>query len=576
MSKSIGIDFGSSKCCVADLSPAGAPRVLQNGDNQDFTPAVVCSYKGEIIVGQRALDKAGLAPQETVLSVRALLGLAYSDPAVERIRSRHAFQIVPPGAGDEPRLLLGGQPRSPTEIAALILKKLKEDAAMRLGEPVEQAVITVPAAFTERQRGALRQAAAAAGLRVSKLLEEPLAAAMSLGLDRLPPSEHRRVLVCDLGGEGFEVTLLEVTGGTCLVRHIESDPELGGGGFDRKIIDHVVQHLRGSYGVDPTGDARFMAELRSKAEKAKKDLSNLARTEVTLLGLLKDRTGQPLDVEVPLTRERFQRMMVEEMRRCLKLAETAVARAQLRPEQVDQVVLAGGSSLIPVFRRAMASVFGGSKILPAVDPRKCVAYGAALLAARLEKSPLPVTALDLGLRLPGDRFEVVISAGTPYPTERPVVKGVLTPQANLRRIRLPVYAGRSAKASENQWQATFWIELPPRLPARTPVDVSFHLDCGGVLQVQAGLREGSGRPVQVFADRGEPRGRLEEKLYRTRRAWEAQRTEAQKRFEAAYDRAAEALSGADLASAENALAEIGRLLEVLGGPAPGSRDPRTP
>jgi molecular chaperone DnaK len=339
-------------------------------------------------------------------------------------------------------------------------------------------------------------------------------------------------------------------------------------------MDHVVQHIRGSHGVDPTGNARFMAELRHQAERAKKDLSNLARTEIALLGLLKDRTGQPLDVEVPLTREQFERMIVEEVRRCLKLAETAVARAQLRPEQVDQVVLAGGSSLIPVFRRAMASAFGQQKILAASEPRKCVAYGAALLAARLGETPLAVTALDLGLRLPGDRFEVVVPAGTPYPTERPVVKGILMPQAGLRRIRLPVYAGSSSKASENQLQATFWLELPPRLPARTPVDVSFQLDGDGILQVQAALRDGSGLPVKVFADRGEPRGRLEEKLYRARRAWEAQRAEAQKRFEAAYERAAEALSGTDLTSAEGALAEIGRLLEALGGAPPESRGPR--
>ena len=609
MSKTIGIDFGSRQCCVAHWE--AQVRVLQNRENEDLTPAAVCWFRGEMVVGAKALDRMGAAPTETVLEVRSLLGQPYSDPVVQRLKAKYPFRMVPASEGDEDdlRVLLGDQERSPIQIAALILEKLRQDAAMRLNGKVEYAVITVPAYFTEKQKWAVRTAGRLAGLKVQRILDEPTAAAIAFGVDRIPPEEARTVLVFDLGKGACDVSLLTLSGGLFALVNIEGDMWLGGDNFHYRIVDYVLQQLRVRYGLDPSGDARFMAELVKRAEKAKEELCSLTHTDIDLLGL-RDAHGNELAEELELTRDQFERLIADDVQRCLEIVDRSLDRVRFRPADIDHVILAGGSSVIPVIRRGLIERFGEQKILMNVDPRKCVAYGAAILAARLgevwdcpagHQNPLEnarcavcgaaveeqreqaetffgVTSQSVGIQLEGDKFEVVIAKGAYYPTPAPVVRQFSTPQANLRRIRVAVYQGESPKASENELLVTLWLELPKNLPANTPVDVGFRLDNDGILdQVTVALKDGSGRQVQVYCDRGdERRSRLESKLERLRLAWEAQQAGARRRFEASYGQVIDALNGQDLHAAEAALAVLGCLLETphavpgAGIPAGGS------
>jgi molecular chaperone DnaK len=596
MAKAIGIDLGTTNSVAAHKVTDA--RVLQNRENDDLTPSAVCPYKGELIVGKKALDRMAAAPQDTIISVKRLMGRAFADPDVQRSKGRYQYQVVAPSDGteDDVRVVMGGKEYSPIEISALILKKIKADAELRLNDKVEYAVITVPAYFTEKQKHATRKAGQLAGLRVQQILDEPTAAAIAFGMDNVGPDEARIVLVFDLGGGTFDVSLLQLGGGVFAQVNIEGDMWLGGDDFDHKIMDYVVQEIKKQHGLDPTGDARFMAELKRKAEQAKKELSTVTRTDILLERLLQDAKGNFIEFEIELTRERFERMIQPDLERSLRLVETALERVKYRPEDIDHVLLVGGSSTIPMFRRALVEKFGEQKILMNVDPMKCVAYGAGILAARIgfqwqcsgghlnsDEVPacavcgelagqapepaggqilFPITPTGLGIQTEGDKFEIIIPKGSTYPTPEPVVQEFFTPQANLRRIRVPVYQGEKPKASENELQVTVWLELPANLPEKTPVDVAFRLNKDGILdQVWVALKDGSGRRVEVYPDRGgERRSRLEKRMEQLRHEWAEKRfmldRDIDHRVEQLYNEAAEAANRQDTADFEQRLREM--------------------
>jgi len=526
--RSIGIDFGYKNCRMAyksrDLS------ILLNREGEDITPAVVGMHRGEIIVGRMAVDLAEFVPKDTIFSIKQLVGRSYSDPVVQRLKEEVLYEIVPASDGsEEVRVILGGKEYSPIDISSMILKKLKEDAEMRLGSEVTHAVITVPTYFTEKQKDAMRWAGWKAGLKVQRILDEPTAAAIAYGVDMLSPDEVKTILVYDLGGGTFDVSVLMIAGGTFAVLDIEGNMWLGGDEFDQKIVDYVLQHIKDEYGVDGRGNPRFMIKLKKECEKAKKQLSSMSETVIFLPGILEDENGNFIDVDVEITRERFERMIENEVKSTIDLVHTAIENANLTIDQIDNVLLVGGSTMIPMVQRALIDVFGEDKILRNVNPMECVAYGAGILAARLGpvivcpkcgtinsskeerctnceyefiRLPGTVTPKPLGIQAKGDKFEIIIPKGTPYPTE-PVTRTFYTSAPNMRRIKIPIYCGFDEVASKNEIMGTVWMVLPKGVPVDTPVDVTFALDDSGILKKAiVKLKDGSGRMVEYDIDRG--------------------------------------------------------------------------
>jgi len=599
MAIAIGIDLGTTNSVAAHT--VLEPRVLQNRENDDLTPSAVCWYKNEMVVGKKALDRMGAAPQDTIVSVKRLMGRAYSDEHVQRSKINYQYQVVPPTGGteDDVRVVMGGKEYSPIEISSLILKKVKADAELRLNERVEFAVITVPAYFTEKQKFATRKAGQLAGLKVQMILDEPTAAAVAFGMDNVGPEDVRTILVYDLGGGTFDVSLLTLGGGVFAQAAIKGDMWLGGDDFGHKIMAHVLKHIQSAYSIDPSGDPRFRAELKKRSEQAKKELSSVTRTDILLEGLLKDRHGDLFNVELELARDQFEKLIQEDVRRSLRLVDAAMEEVRYRAEDIDHVILVGGSSTIPMVRRALADKFGESKIIMNVDPMKCVAYGAAIMAHRLgaqwqcpqghanaenaavcvqcgeprdrgvavvaEAAPADlhrVTPTPLGIQAKDDKFETIIPKGSYYPTPEPVPQEFVTPQAGLRRIRVPVYQGENPIASKNELQITVWLELPVNLPENTPVEVAFRLDRDGILdQVTVALKDGSGRQIEVYPDRGgERRSRLEKKMDQLRKEWAEKRflldRDVYQKVDELYGQAAEAANRQDLDAFEKILQDM--------------------
>ncbi len=603
MGRAIGIDLGTTNSVAA--IKAGDLRVLQNRESQDLTPSVVGAYKKQIRIGQLAVDQMPLAPKDTIISVKRLMGRGFRDEQVQQVRGKYSYDVVEPsdGTDEDVRVLLDGKQYSPIQISSMILKKVKEDAEMRLNDQVEYAVITVPAYFSEKQKDATRKAGQMAGLKVQKILDEPTAAAIAFGIDNVGPDDSKTILVYDLGGGTFDVSVLTIVGGIFAQLDIEGDMWLGGDDFDHKIMSHVVGHVQSVYGVDARKDPKFMVKLKEKAEQAKKSLSSMNRTDITIAGMLKDDDGNLIDVELEISRAEFERMIAPDIARSVELVHTAIRNAgeAMTPDQIDHVLLVGGSSYIPAVRKALSAVFGERKLLMNVDPMKCVAYGAAALSHKwAEKVECPrghvnpgknavcevegcgevlvsssagfdaaaeVTGMNYGIQAKGDKFEIIIPKGSSFPTPEPRKERFSTPAANLKRIRVPVYAGFDAIASKNELQATVWLELPDNVPADTPLEVAFSLDADGILEkVRVALLDGSGTQVETYLDRGEGmRSRLEKKLDQLKKRKDQVRDqlpgESEQQWEALYGEATKALSGNDTNAAQRCAAEMEKLLQ---------------
>jgi molecular chaperone DnaK (HSP70) len=589
MGRAIGIQLGATNS-VAAIQERGEVRALLNRESQDITPSVVGVYRKQVRVGQPAVDQSYLAPRDTITSVRSLMGRGFRDPEVQRVCARVAYEVVESSDGDDVRVVMDGKQYSPIEISAMILKKIKEDAEMRLNDQVEYAVITVPAYFNDKQKDATRQAAQMAGLKVQKILDEPAAAAIAFGIDDVGPDDCKTILVYDWGGCSFDVCVLAMVGGIFVQLDIEGDMWLGGDDFDHRIMDYVVDYVQTAYGVDARKDPRFMVKLKEKAKRAKHELSTMNRTDIIVAGMLNDDEGDPIDVEMEITRAEFERMIAADVARSVELARKAIRNAgeAMTPDQIDHVLLVGGSTYIPAVRKALAEVFGERKLMMNVDPMKCVAYGAAVLTAKwAERVECPkcyrvnpgtsavceaegcgealigavvnLTGMNYGIQAEGDKFVIVIPKGTSFPTLEPLRVRMNVPTDGLRRMSVPIYAGFDPVASKNELQATVWIELPDNVPAHTPLEVAFSLDDDGILEkVRVALLDGSGVQVETYLDRGErPRSRLERKLDQLKKRMDQVRA----KWEALYAEAAKALSRNDLAAAQRCVAEMEKLIE---------------
>jgi molecular chaperone DnaK (HSP70) len=425
MGKMIGIDLGTTNS-VAAIADGPQPRVLDSREARSQTRSVVGLKKrkvkgggetAELLVGDAAMDNWALAPRDTIVSVKRLMGRGSNDPEVAKVRTWALYEIREPsdGTGESLRVVLGGKEYSPVDVSALILKKIKEDAEFRLGEAVTHAVITVPAYFSQIQRDATRKAGLKAGLKPIKILEEPTAAAIAFGLEA-GDGTPKTVLVYDLGGGTFDISVLMWAGNIFAPLNLEGDMWLGGDNLDQALVDHVLAHVDREHGLDPRGNARFMAELKKSAQSVKERLSSSASADLVMAGMLQDDAGNLVDVEMEITRDEFDRMilpLVGRYRACacgaanhareescagcgaslravpvqdgraLELVKKALAHpnVNMQPSQVDFVLMAGNATTVPLVQQTMEEMFGKEKVLRRVHPKQSVALGAAMVAA---------------------------------------------------------------------------------------------------------------------------------------------------------------------------------------------------
>ena len=386
MGKSIGIDFGTRKSIAATLTAAGDVQVLQNCESQDYTPSVVACHRGQIRVGQLALDQQLLGPKDAIVSIRQLLGRSYRDEVVQRTKAKAAYAVIESedGAEDDVRVVMDGRAYSPVDISAMILKKIRKDTEMRLGDAVECGVITVPAYFIDKQRSAIRQAGRLAGLRVRKILDEPIAVAVAFGVDNLALEDSKTILVYDFDREGLDVCVMMIVNGCFVELNIEGDMWLGGDDFDRKIENHVLQYSSMVYGIDGSVNPQFMALLKEKAKQAKVALSSCEQTDITIPGMLRDDRGKPIDLELEISRSQFDNLIEPEVARTIEIVRTAIKNAgeSMTPDQIDHVLLVGEGSQVPLVHSSLAQMFGREKLMFSADPTKCSVYGAAIVAAQ--------------------------------------------------------------------------------------------------------------------------------------------------------------------------------------------------
>lgn len=559
MSIAIGIDLGTTNT-VAAIS-TGTVKAIQNKEHEYSTKSIVGYFKSQYIIGSKAEGFMAQDPKNAIISVKRLMGRSFTDDEIQKIKDKYLYTIKAPSDGTEDiKVVLGPKEFSPIEISAMILRKIKEDAEARLGDTVEYATITVPAYFTDKQVTATRLAGTIAGFKVQLIMDEPTAAAYAFGVDNVGSEEAKTIVVYDLGGGTFDVSVLTIAGGNFARLNTEGNMWLGGDDFDHKIMDFVIERVKKEYNVKDTGsNLRFMAELKKAAEKAKTELGSMNRTDITVNSILKDADGNIIDVDVELTREQFEGMISGKVNESIDLVKKAMAGASLTIDEIDNIILVGGSSSIPMIQKALIANFGENKVLKNVDPMLCVAYGAAIMANRLGEnikcsncntmnegyqltctscgtelgskggaelqSDRPggitwTTNMNYGIETEGDNFSVIIPKNTPYPMQDYILKTFATSHSNLRRIKIKVYAGENSVASKNAHQFTVWLPLPKGTLENTKVDVGFMVDSNGVVsKVYLFLKDGSGtKPKELFVDRSlgidgnSERGKIENQL----------------------------------------------------------------
>ncbi|WP_103339969.1 Hsp70 family protein [Amycolatopsis sp. CA-126428] len=519
----IGIDLGTTNSVVATYTPENdRTRVVTVGGSRS-TPSVVGlrEHNGqrEILVGQNALNWGKRDPRNTILSVKRLMGRDFEDPSVQQARSRRSYRIVP-GPDEDPRahVVLGDTVHTPAEVSTFILERLKTAAS---DTPVTHAVITVPAYFHETQRAATREAGERAGLVVKRIIDEPTAAAVAFGVE-LGERDRRRVLVYDLGGGTFDISVLNMTRDKQGRPHLQvmefnGDTWLGGDDFDSLIVDEIVDWVKREGEVDPSGDAGFMFLARTEAEAAKRFLSDNSSADITI-GHAYKVAGDYLDVTMTLTRSRFDELIEPLVERTITLVESVLTSQRLDKSDISDVLLVGGATLTPKVYEAVEELFGKAKVRRDVDPMECVAIGAGILASTLhgvecqsckavndesadtcaqcrhslitapsagDTKIHDVTGMALGVNaVKGshrDAFVPIIPKNTPYPMSEPMVHSFGVTDGRL--IRVPVYEGDDPLASQNHEQGVIEFELPEAIDVNTRVDVAFMFDRNRELHV---------------------------------------------------------------------------------------------
>ena len=496
MANILGIDLGTTNSCMAVIE-GGEPRVIENAEGGRTTPSMVAinPRSSERYVGATAKRQAVTNPENTVFSIKRFMGRRIDDPSVQGDVNLMPYKIVRHSNGDAHVEMAGGT-HAPPEIAAMVLQKMKQDAEANLGEPVTQAVITVPAYFDDSQRNATKDAGRIAGLEVLRIINEPTAASLAYGLDK---NSDEIIAVYDLGGGTFDITILDIGGGVFEVKATNGDTHLGGDDFDQKIIDWIAEEFRREQGIDLKHDRMALQRLREAAEGAKIELSTLMQTEINLPFITADASG-PKHLVMTLTRSKLDQLVSDLVQRTVEPCRKAMADAGVSASQIDEVVLVGGMTRMPAVRDAVVGLFG-KEPHQGVNPDEVVAIGAAIQAGVLEGDfgrdilLVDVTPLTLGIETLGGVSTGLISRNTTIPTSKSEV--FTTAADNQTSVEVHVVQGERSMASENKSIGKFVLDGILPAPRGMPqIEVAFDIDQNGILNVSA-RDKGTGKEQRI-------------------------------------------------------------------------------
>jgi len=479
--KIIGIDLGTTNSVVAVME-GGDVTVIANQEGSRLTPSVVAfTPKGETLVGEPAKRQAVTNPTGTVYSIKRFMGRRHDEVRGEEKMVPYA---VVGGSSDYVKVQASGKDYTPPEVSALILRKLKEAAESYLGHKVRKAVITVPAYFNDSQRQATKDAGQIAGLEVARIINEPTAAALAYGLDK---KKNEKIAVFDLGGGTFDISILDVGDGVFEVLSTNGDTHLGGDDWDEALINHIADEFKKEQGIDLRKDQMALQRLKEAAEKAKKDLSFQTQADINLPFITADQSG-PKHMTMAITRSQFERLTDNLFERCRGPVLKAMEDAKLKPAEIDEVVLVGGSTRMPRVQQIVKDVFGKDPH-KGVNPDEVVAIGAAIQGAVLTGDVkdlllLDVTPLSLGLETKGGVFTKLVERNTTIPTEKK--ETFTTAEDNQSAVTIKVYQGERPMAADNRLLGEFNLEgIPPARYGVPQIEVAFNLDANGILNVTA-------------------------------------------------------------------------------------------
>ena len=571
MGKIIGIDLGTTNSCVAVME-GGEPVVIQNSEGGRTTPSIVgFTAKGERIVGQPAKNQMVTNPENTVYSIKRFIGHRYSELSGEA--KMVPYKVV--DHGEDVRIDIEGKEYSPQEISAFILQKMKKTAEDYLGQTVTEAVITVPAYFNDAQRQATKDAGKIAGLDVKRIINEPTAASLAYGFNKESKSE-KTIAVYDLGGGTFDISILELGDGVFEVKSTAGDTHLGGDDFDRRIINWLIDEFKADTGIDLSQDRMALQRLREAAEKAKIELSAVASTEINLPFITADATG-PKHLQKSLTRAKFEQMTEDLLERTKEPCRKAMQDAGVTPDQIDEVLLVGGSTRMPKVMQVVKDLFGkeGSK---GVNPDEAVAVGAAIQGGILggdvkDVLLLHVTPLSLGIETMGAVFTKLIPRNTTIPTRKSQIFS--TAADGQTAVSIHVLQGEREMAAQNRTLGRFDLVGIPAAPRGVPqIEVTFDIDANGIVHVSAkDLGTGKEQSVRIESSSGLSESEIDRMVKEAEANAEADKREREKvevrneadslvyATEKSMNELGDKVTGADKQKIEDAIAALKRALE---------------